>query len=253
MFTIEYEQFLVEMVVFLAVRSDERLECELHQATDRLYEITDEELRQREFVPVFRDFFTKLRLDRLIAGLLAERPLIGKLVDACVVREAARSKAQSAELFIQDDVGSEERGSKTLVIQACPQSFIDSERFVPLMRRELLHVADMLDERFGYQRETFCGELARQNLQRDRYRVFWDIYVEGRLARERLSTKSEEERCKQAFCRVFDSGGENKNDDAFRRVFDAESLTHRQLMDWARECIVPHPRSRSSALADNAT
>ena len=122
MLTIEYEQSLVETAVFLAVRRDERLECALHQVVDQLYEIPDEELRQREFVPVFRDFFTKLRFDRLIAKLLAERPMIGELVDRCVVREAARRRAQSAELFVQGDKGGEERGGKTLVIQLCPQS-----------------------------------------------------------------------------------------------------------------------------------
>ncbi|MCH9033440.1 MAG: hypothetical protein IID42_02920 [Planctomycetes bacterium] len=235
MLTIEYEQSLVETAVFLAVRRDERLECELHQAVDQLYEIPDEELRQREFVPVFRDFFTKLGFDRLIAGLVAERPLVGELVDRCVVREAARKKAQSAELLVQSDKGGEEHGSKTLVIQLCPQSFIESEQFVPLMRRELLHVADMLDERFGYLRETFSGQPSRQNLQRDRYRVLWDIYVEGRLEREQVGMKPERERLKRAFGRVFADRIAGDGGGVFQRVFDASSLAHRDLMDWARD------------------
>ncbi len=235
MLTIEYEQSLVETAVFLAVRRDERLECELHQAVDPLYKIPDEELRQREFVPVFRDFFTKLRFDRLISGLLAERPLIGELVDRCVVREAARRKAQSAELLVQSDKVGEERGGQTLVIQLCPQSFIETGRFITLMRRELLHVADMLDERFAYLRETFSGEPSRQNLQRDRYRVLWDIYVEGRLERERFGVKREKERLERAFGRVFANGTAGPDGGVFARVFDAPLLTHRHFMEWARE------------------
>ena len=235
MLTIEYEQSLVETAVFLAVRKDERLECALHQVVDQLYEIPDEELRQREFVPVFRDFFTKLRFDRLIAKLLAERPMIGELVDRCVVREAARRRAQSAELFVQGDKGGEERGGKTLVIQLCPQSFIDTGRLITLMRRELLHVADMLDDRFGYLRETFSGEPSRQNLQRDRYRVLWDIYVEGRLECERSGVRSEKQRLERAFGRVFFNGTAGVDGAGFARVFDAPSLTHRNFMEWARE------------------
>ena len=73
MLRIQYEQSLVETTVFLAVRHDEPLECALHSIIDPLYAIPDEELRQREFGAVFRDFFTKLALDRLITGLLAER------------------------------------------------------------------------------------------------------------------------------------------------------------------------------------
>ena len=235
MLTIEYEQSLIETAVFLAVRSDERLECELHQAVDQLYEIPDEELRQCEFVPVFREFFTKLRLDRLVVGLLAERPLIGEILDRCVVREAARRKAESAELLVQSAAGSEEHGGRTLVIQICPQSFMDSERLVPLMRRELLHVADMLDEGFGYLRETFSGEPSRQNLQRDRYRVLWDTYVEGRLDREHSGAKRQKERLEGAFGRVFANGTSGTDGAAFARVFDATSLTHRNFMEWARE------------------
>lgn len=234
MLTIQYEQSLVETAVFLAVRSDARLECELHQAVDRLYEIPDEELRQREFVPVFRDFFTKLGFDRLIAGLLAERPQISELVDRCVVREAARRKSESAELLVQGDQDGQELGGKTLVFQLCPQSFIETDRLVPLMRRELLHVADMLDQRFGYLREAFPGEPSRQNLQRDRYRVLWDIYVEGRLERERVGGNGEKGRLERAFGRVFANRTAGTDGGVFRRLFDAPSLTHRNFMDWAR-------------------
>ena len=235
MLAIEYEQSLIETAVFLAVRSDERLECELHTAVDRLYEIPDEESRQREFVPVFRDFFTRLGLDRLVVKLLAERPLISDLVDRCVVREAARSKAQSAELLVQDSASETDRVSRTLVIQLCPQSFIEFERIVPLMRRELMHVADMLDEPFDYKRECFSGDPSQQNLQRDRYRVLWDIYVAGRLEREKLGVDGEKHRLERAFGRVFGNLTTGVEAEVFAGIFDAPSLTHRNFMDWARK------------------
>lgn len=245
MVAIEYEQSLVETAVFLAMRREERLECELHQVVDRLYEIPDEELRQREFVPVFRDFFKKLGFDRLIDGLMAERPVVGELVDRCVVREAARSKAQSAELLVQDNKGGEGRIGRTLVIQICPQSFLETgddeasnplrERFITLIRRELLHVADMLDERFAYEREIFSGEPSRQNLQRDRYRVLWDIYVEGRLEREGFGVDGKKERLERACGRVFANSAAGMDDTVFTHIFDAPSLTHSNFMDWARE------------------
>ena len=235
MLTIQYEQSLVETTVFLAVRRDEPLECALHSITDPLYAIPDEELRQREFGVVFRDFFTKLAFDRLITGLLAERPLVGELVDRCVVREAARKKLQSAELLVRGDKDREDTSGKTLVIQICPQSFLDTERLIPLMRRELMHVADMLDERFGYVREAFSGDPSRQNLQRDRYRVLWDVFVEGRLEREQVGVMKEKERLERAFDRVFANETEGAHGGVFGRVFGAPTLTHRNFMEWARE------------------
>lgn len=235
MLTIDYEQTLVETTVFLAARENEQLESELHQAVDPLYRIPDEEQRQRAFVPVFRDFFTKLRFDRLITGLLAERPIIGDLIDQCVVREAARRKAQSAELLVRSVQGGERRSHNTLVIQLCPQSFIDTARFITLMRRELLHVADMLDDRFGYVRETFAGDPSRQSLQRDRYRVLWDIHVEGRLEREGLGNKKQTERLERAFGLAFANGTNATDAGVFARVYNAPPLTHRSFMEWARE------------------
>lgn len=235
MFSIEYEQSLVETTIFLAVRNDERLECNLHQVVDRLYEIPDEELRQREFAPVFREFFTKLGFDRLIAGLLAERPLVGELVDRCVVREAPRKKAQSAELLVQEKRGGDDRVGRTLVIQVCPQSFLDTGRFITLLRRELLHVADMLDERFGYVREAFSGNPSQQNLQRDRYRVLWDTYVAGRLERENFGITVEKERLDRSFGRVFANTDAVTCSGAFAGIFDAPSLTHHNFMDWSSE------------------
>ncbi len=241
MLNIEYEQSLIETTVFLAVRNDERLECELHLVIDRLYEIPDEEIRQREFVPVFREFFTKLGFDKLMTGLLCERPSISELIDRCIVREAPRKKAQSAELLIQEKIDADSCTTNTLIIQVCPQSFlethgtsaIDSPRvpLVNLMRRELLHVADMLDNQFGYVRQSFAGDPSKQNLQRDRYRILWDTYVEGRLEREKFGVDGKKKKLAQAFGRVFSTD----NDHVFDSIFDAPSLNHGNLMDWVHE------------------
>lgn len=234
MLTTEYEQSLVETTVFLAVRHNESQERALHLAVDPLYGIEDEELRERAFLPVFRSFFVKLGLDRVIGDVMAERPLIREQVDQCIVREAARKKAESAELFVRAaDNG--QATYRTIVIQVCPESLVAPERFIPPIRRELLHIADMLDERFGYQRDTFPGPLSLQNLRRDRYTVLWDTYVAGRLQREGSAANGEMDRLRQAFGRVFVNAAADADGRTFRRVFDAPSLTHRTLMTWACE------------------
>lgn len=228
---IEYEQALVESAVFLAARRDGLLECELHLAIDPLYEIPDDELRHREFVPVFRNFFTKLKLNRLVDELIAERPIIGRRVDRCVVREAARAKDESAELFVRCD--GEQIARRNMVVQVCPQSFIESARFVLCMRRDLLHIADMLDDAFGYERAEFSGPLAQQNLQRDRYRVLWDTYVEGRLYREGRTSDAELGPLERSFDRVFTGASPILGSRGFSHVFRAPALTHSDLMGWA--------------------
>ncbi|MEE9294979.1 MAG: hypothetical protein V3W34_08485 [Phycisphaerae bacterium] len=261
MITLEYDHALVEQATFLAARRDEQRECELHLAIDPIYEIPDKELRQKAFTGVFRQFFTKFGLDRVVSSLIAEQPLISECVGRCVVREAPRSSAESAELFVRQAHGLQSVGSmaaraethgsdsRTLVVQACPQSLLDTGKFVFRMRRELLHVADMLDERFAYKREAIAGLPARQNLVRDRYRVLWDVYVQGRLQRRGQAEARWTERLKRNFRKVFGGQDADSMEPAFDRVFRAPSagdgsppaagfsprgpLTHGILLEWA--------------------
>ncbi|MHC4090556.1 MAG: hypothetical protein ACYSVY_09820 [Planctomycetota bacterium] len=102
------------------------------------------------------------------------------------------------------------------------------------MRRDLLHVTDMLDERFAYQREAIAGLPARQNLVRDRYRVLWDTFVEGRLDREGRGDRAAAERLKGLFSRVFANPDGSACLQAFDRVFRTETLDHGSLLKWAR-------------------
>jgi hypothetical protein len=236
MMTIEYEQALIEQATFLAARRDQRLEYELHQAIDPLYEISDEETRRRAFEPAFARFFAKLGLDRIVADLIAERPLVSQHVGRCVVREAPRAKVESAELFVRRAGAGSSASGRTLVIQVCPQSLVDSEPFALRMRRELLHVADMLDERFGYTPDTVAPGApgARQSLLRDRYRVLWDIYVEGRLSRRGLSDKSMAAGVRRSLQHVFATYDPQAVDGVFDELFDTPTLTHDDLLARAR-------------------
>jgi hypothetical protein len=58
-----------------------------------------------------------------------------------------------------------------------------------LLRHELMHVADMLDPAFGYERSlpTSDDGPSADNIVRDRYRVLWDVTIDGRLARAGLA------------------------------------------------------------------
>lgn len=220
-------------------------EREFHRSLDPLYEIADEQQRQRAFEEVFQQFFTKFELDRVVADLIAERPLIGKHIGRCVVREAPQRELESAELFVAEPDANVPAGAKlsgterakraigTLVIRLCPGSMLEPARIRPLIRRELLHVSDMFDECFAFKREALAGIGARQSLQRDRYRVLWDIYVEARLEREGRSENGAIERLQGGFQRVFRKMDAGVLSGAFGRVFGASSLTHGDLWDWA--------------------
>ncbi|MFQ5502950.1 MAG: hypothetical protein ACE5EQ_11735 [Phycisphaerae bacterium] len=231
---IEYDPTLIEQTVFLACRRDRRLESELHAVIDPLYAAPSGREDEKKFHDAYAAFFSRLQLDASLLLLLAERPLIDRHVGRCIVREAARRKHESAEMFLRQAEQDATPADRTLIIQLCPLSFLDSGCIEYWMRRDLLHVSDMLDDRFSYRREVMNGLPAQQNLLRDRYRVLWDIYVQGRLTLEGRAEESYTRRLRSMFDKVFnESAAESYT--AFDRVFRETGLTHARLIDWAAQ------------------
>lgn len=230
---VRYDPNLVEQTVFLATHQDRRAERELHSDLDPLYSLPEGQAREAEFRKVYGEFFARLGLGSVVRDLLAEHPLIEREVAQCVVREAPRSRAECAELYVRASNGTTDPMDRTLIIQICARSALNPEGLVLRMRRELLHVADMLDERFGYRQEAFDGPPSRQNLDRDRYRVLWDVYTEGRLTRRGKGDEKTVETLKRAFERTF-RGRDSHSLGVFNRVLQATELTHQQILQWAR-------------------
>lgn len=235
MIRIEYDPQLVEHSVLLAVRRDSSTERELHKTIDPIYEVQDAEQREKAFVQAFAEWFDRLSLGRLVYELVAQRLLISDRVERCVVREAHRRRAEGAELCIQGGESERIPPSRTVVIQLCPESVVAPDRARPHLRRELLHISDMLDGDFGYEPRAFVGSLPAESLIRDRYRCLWSTHVEGRLVREgEMPPRGADMRAAECD-RVFGEPGIRGGGAAFDVAFNATHLTHDEMLDWARE------------------
>lgn len=229
---VQYDPRLVEETVFLACRQDRQLESEFHARIDPLYDSLGSRASAQKFIEVYAAFFETLKLGSTLATLMAERPLIETHVGRCVIRDAARTKNESAELFVKQGEQPTTPADRSLIIQVCPQSLLSPNRVVARFRRDFLHVSDMLAEQFSYKPEALDGLPARQNLIRDRYRVLWDIFVQGRLTREGVAEESFTSRLHTMFDRVFERQAPDLRT-VFDRVFRDHGLAHRQLLDWA--------------------
>lgn len=232
---IEYDPNLIEQTAFLAARGNGGREADLHAATDAVYAIPDATARGARFQEVHAAFFGQWRLGRAVEDHIAARPSIAECVDLCIIRSATGRRDEKADLYAKKTNGDAAPAGQTMIIQACPESLLDRNRLATWLPGELLHVADMLDARFGYRRETFEGPLARQNLVRDRYRVLWEIYVRGRLSRESNGNGNGDAgtgALRATWRRAFgDQGGQSKT--AFDGVYGGTNLTHGLLMEWA--------------------
>jgi len=230
---VEYDPVLIEKTVRVAVRGRADLEADLHRRIDPVYTESDRERKEQLFGAAFAEAFSRLGLDRCLRGLLRERPILVAGVRRCVVHEAARARSQSAELFVQPGATQPEPEHRTLVLQVCPEALAAPHSLVPWMRRELLHVADMLDAPFGYRRADLDSLPVVCNVVRDRYRVLWDVFVEGRLIREGRAGRDAVEMLWGAFRRTFRPEATARG--RFDVLLSDPAITHARLLAWANQ------------------
>lgn len=234
MMRIEYDSPLIENAVFLASRRDAGQDQALHRAIDGLYDVADQQQREQAFHQAYSQAFTALGLDKAIPQFLAERPLIGALTGKCVVHQAACSKAEAAQLYIRPGFPDKPApADRTVVIHVCPESLVDPDQLTHRMRRELLHVSDMLDTRFEYDRSTFSRRSGPETVVYDRYRVLWDIYVEARLIRQEMVSPDKLPELRRALSRALTYRAVPPEPGVFDELMLAQDLTHQQLLQWA--------------------
>jgi hypothetical protein len=227
---VEYDPRLVEGAVLLAVVGHEG-ERAFHRERDRLYEIADSEVREAAFRALHAAWFERLNLGREVGQALAERPLVAAGIGRCLVASATSGRDEMAELFVTTEAGALRRA---VVIRVRPARLLDTVRIREFLRRELLHVADMLDPAFGYEPQLPPSEggPAHERLVKDRYGVLWDAYVDGRLARLGWAPPGTRAERLAAFRRAFPMLGE-RAEAAFDRFFGAEALQHADLVAFA--------------------
>ena len=91
-----------------------------------------------------------------------------------------------------------------------------------------------MDPSFGYQRSLPASDdgPSGDNILRDRYRVLWDVTIDGRLARAGLASRDVREARWQEFASTFTMLGERCRD-AFDEWFDRVRPTHESLVTFA--------------------
>lgn len=235
MMRFEYDPQLVEQATFLAARSDPGNECAMHEFLDPLYKISDAELRQRAFREAYGELFRRFGLDQIVPAYARAFPLLSRELRRCLVREAERRRAQSADLYSDKSKDRTNDGERVLIIALCPECLVDQVRLSPWLYRQLRHVEDMVDERFGYKCELPGASSVQQNLIRDRYAILWDIFVECRLIRTGVLGEHGVGGLWLSFAKTFTRDGRAPSKAVFERLLAAADLTHIQLMSWATQ------------------
>jgi hypothetical protein len=189
---LQYDAELVEGIVFLEARRLERngqslLVARYERQRTALYDIADPDECNAAFFQLHLKWFRDLGLEDTIHAALKKFPIVARNAAMLLVRKAVTKKDEGAELFVRPDA------KNVAIAIRCERMFEPgSEQF---LQHELCHISDMLDPAFAYETEIQLPDAppAELNLLRERYRVLWDITIDGRLKRACVRAKRREE------------------------------------------------------------
>jgi hypothetical protein len=235
---LDYEPALVEEAVLIAIRGH-REERAFRRERDRLYEERDAEAREAAFRKHHVAWFERLALGRPVCLAFTEWPAIGATTRGNRVALARSRHEEGAELFVGSPADTPAgTAARWVVIRLRPEMLAAPDRTLGILRHELLHIADMLDPRFRYEPRLPSSPAgpAHENLLRERYRVLWDAFVDGRLVRLGLAPALLRDNRLAEFARTFPMLGPMlgpRMEETFARFFDGEACTHPDLVALA--------------------
>ncbi|MBI4442697.1 MAG: hypothetical protein HY649_04910 [Acidobacteria bacterium] len=231
-FWLEYDPRLVEEAVLLSLEGH-REETQFRRERDRVYELANEDERETRFSQLHGKWFVQLQLGRPIVEALEEQPGVIQQAQRCAVLPAITSRDEGADLH--DWLGGGGGQPTAILMKLKPRRLLDTTELRGWLRHELMHIADMLDPNFGYERLIPASDLgpAYANLLRDRYRVLWDTWIDGRLHRRGWLPQQVREKRLAEFVSTFAMMGPEA-EEKFQQLFESPSQTHTGLMTLAQ-------------------
>ncbi|MFQ5706952.1 MAG: hypothetical protein ACE5HO_05845 [bacterium] len=234
-YRIEYQPQLVEESVLRAIagHSDERL---FRKERNRLYELEDAEAREAAFHDLHTRWFKRLGLGRTFQQALEYWPILQTSTHKCLLVPARSKKDVCAEMYVAPKNSAlAERQRRSVVIQVTTELLCRPQQLLSFLRHELLHIVDMLDPDFGYEPnlpESEIGPTYDRFLQ-ERYRVLWDITIDGRLHQKGWLPDSVREQHWAVFRNTFPGPTEGL-EPVFSFFFDGLVPTHQELLSFCR-------------------
>lgn len=230
------DEDLVEAVAVLCVSGQRKGAPALqvrrfHSEREKLYSILDADERSAAFFQLHLEWFREWGIEQLLRTHIKRFPLLEESLDGLAFRKARGRNEESAELFV-----SAERGRHAVVAMRAEQ-FGRDDVLGRFLNHELMHINDMLDPVFGYSPRIAVvpGLRSHERLVRDRYRLLWDVTIDGRLTQRGLPVEVARDDRLREFIRAFAFWP----DEQCRETFDSLWLdlypTHARLMQLASD------------------
>ena len=231
MLNILYDPYVVEEIVFSKLREIEgsgnmELYEQYHNLSDRIYEFDDEDERSDGFVELNKEFFNTLGFSEVVRGVVDEFPEFHEKIEEIHIRKP------TTMIEVGSDLVDERRKA---VIRLFPEQFMDITHLRKFIRHELMHVVDMLGEKFGYKEGKLARLPVEETIVREKYKLFWDIFIDSRLEKRGKETvRSKDERFGE-FEKLYARLPADGKKAVFEGLWKEENLTHDKAVELAKD------------------
>ena len=231
MLNILYDPYMVEEIVFSKLREIEgtgnmELYEQYHNLSDRIYELDDEDERSDGFVELNKEFFNTLGFSEVVRGVVNEFPEFHEKIEEIHIRKP------TTMIEVGSDLVDERRKA---VIRLFPEQFMDITHLRKFIRHELMHVVDMLGEKFGYKEGKLAKLPVEETIVREKYKLFWDIFIDSRLEKRGKETvRSKDERFGE-FEKLYARLPADGKKAVFEGLWKEENLTHDKAVELAKD------------------
>jgi hypothetical protein len=227
---LRYDEDFVEAAVFLCASGRRKGVPALqigrfHRQREKLYSIADPDDRNAAFFRVHLDWFREWGLEEGLRAVLAEFPLMEKLA-VLAMRKAQSKSDEGTELYVNEE------GQRTGVLALRMERLAQDAGLTTYLRHEFTHLHDMLDPAFGYSPALDLPGLnqAQVRLARERYRLLWDITIDGRLARSGHAPFTSREDYAEAFARGYTFWTADQRAVVFESLWLGQHLNHAHFL-----------------------
>jgi hypothetical protein len=228
---LRYDEDFAEAAVFLCASgrrpgAPSLQIARFHRQREKLYSILDPDERNAAFFALHLDWFREWGLEQPLTAALRDFPLLPAKLDVLAIRKPHGKNDEGAELYVN------ETGRRNGVLALRPERFLRDAALADFLRHEFTHLHDMLDPAFDYAPALDLPGLnsAQQRLARERYRLLWDITIDGRLAAAGRAPIAPREQHAAAFARAYSFWPEEKQTTVFAALWSDPAPRHAQLL-----------------------
>ncbi|HNQ73129.1 MAG TPA: hypothetical protein PKN95_05945 [Verrucomicrobiota bacterium] len=209
-----------------------------HREREKCYDLRDPDARHAAFFQVHLDWFREWRLEQPLTEVVEEFVLVRGRLTTLAVRKATGRHDEGAELYVN------ETGERTGLLALRPERLLHRVTVRDFLRHEFMHLHDMLDPAFGYAPALDLPGLnaAQKRLARERYRLLWDITIDGRLAAAGHTPAATREQHMLAFDRGYSFWPEARRGETLDSLWRCPAPRHTDLL-----ALIADPRGLQDA------